>query len=66
MYGLGQGVPQDYITAHMWYNLAASNGNNLAAENRDAIAPKMSPAAIEQAQARAAQCLASDYQDCGP
>jgi len=23
------------------------------------------PAAIEQAQARAAQCLASDYQDCG-
>ena len=65
MYGNGHGVPQDYVTAHMWANLAASNGHQLAAKNRDSLASKMSPAAIEQAQARAAQCLASDYQDCG-
>lgn len=23
MYSNGQGVPQDYVQAHMWYNLAA-------------------------------------------
>ena len=65
LYTNGKGVPQDYITAHMWANLAASNGHHLAAKNRDSLASRMSPAAIEQAQARAAQCLASDYQDCG-
>ena len=61
----GQGVAQVDVTAHMWANLAASNGDHLAAKNRDSLASRMSPAAIEQAQARAAQCLASDYQDCG-
>lgn len=65
MYSEGQSVPQDYVTAHMWANLVASNGHHLAAKNRDSVASRMSPAAIEQAQARAAQCLASDYQDCG-
>ena len=24
MYGEGRGAPQDYVQAHMWYNLAAS------------------------------------------
>ncbi len=24
MYENGQGVPQDYVQAHMWFNLAAS------------------------------------------
>ena len=27
MYGEGQGVPQDYKTAHKWYRLAAEQGN---------------------------------------
>ena len=68
----GQGVPQNFVTAYMWPNLATSNGNDLANEAGDAIAKvqnaivsEMSPAAIERAQARAAQFLASDYQDCG-
>ena len=65
MYREGQGVAQDYVTAHMWANLAASNGHHLAAKKRDSVASRMSPAAIEQAPARAAQYLASDYQDCG-
>ena len=65
LYSNGKGVPQDFITAHMWYSLAASKGNDLAAEDRAIIASQMSPAEIERAQARAAQCLASDYQDCG-
>ena len=72
IYYKGQGVPQNFVTAYMWLNLATSNGNDLANEAGDAIAKvrnaivsEMSPAAIERAQARAAQCLASDYQDCG-
>ena len=27
MYAKGQGVPQDYVRAHMWFNLAAAQGN---------------------------------------
>ena len=27
MYAEGKGVPQDYVRAHMWFNLAASKGN---------------------------------------
>ena len=28
MYYLGDGVPQDYVQAHKWYNLAASKSND--------------------------------------
>ena len=54
MYGNGRGVPQDYIQAHAWYNLAASNltddDRERAAKNRDAIAEKMPPEQIAEAQ----------------
>jgi TPR repeat protein len=55
MYSQGQGVPQDYVQAHMWYNLAASRfpdkpENDLAAQNRDLVAAKMTPAQIAEAQ----------------
>src|ERR1700759_2682342 len=35
IYSFGQGVPQDYVTAHMWLNLAAAEGNQNAAFFRD-------------------------------
>ena len=39
----GRGVPQDYVLAHMWFNLAASRASdaetrNAAASSRDSIA----------------------------
>jgi hypothetical protein len=51
----GQGVPQDYVQAHTWLNLAAAQakpvaGHNIAAEARDSIAAKMSLAQIAEAQ----------------
>jgi len=65
-------VPQNYVLAHMWFNLAASQGEKMSLGspggelgNRDIIARRMTPAQIARAQALAAQCLASDYQDCG-
>jgi TPR repeat protein len=33
MYGNGNGVPQNYILAHMWYNLATSQGHDNAKPN---------------------------------
>ena len=38
IYYNGQGVPQNFVTAYMWPNLATSNGNDLANEAGDAIA----------------------------
>ena len=32
MYEKGQGVPQDYVQAYMWFNLAAAQGTKGAAE----------------------------------
>ena len=50
MYTKGQGVLQDYIQAHMWYNLSAAHGEKRSAETRDAVAQKMTPAQIAEAQ----------------
>jgi len=33
MYYEGRGVPQDYVIAHMWVNLAASQGVENAVKN---------------------------------
>ena len=51
MYGNGEGVPQDYVQAHMWYNLAASifppgEDRDKAVKNRDIVAKRMTPAQI--------------------
>jgi TPR repeat protein len=62
LYGIGRGVPQDYITALMWYNLAEAAG--YIAKNRDLLAKKMNPTDISEAQRRAKVCLNSNYQNC--
>ncbi len=58
MYDNGRGVPQDYVQAHMWYNLAASRYRpgadrdlrDLAVKNRDIMAARMTPADVSKAQ----------------
>ena len=50
MYFLGKGVPQDYVSAHMWFNLSGSNGNEDAVTNRNIVEKKMTPSQIEEAQ----------------
>jgi TPR repeat protein/antitoxin component YwqK of YwqJK toxin-antitoxin module len=50
MYDNGIGVPQDYLLAHMWFNLSASNGNEDAIEKRNKVEKKMTPEQIEKAQ----------------
>ena len=55
MYRSGQGVPQNYVQAHMWLNLAASRHSpgkdrDKAVEGRDALAERMTPAQIAEAE----------------
>ncbi len=64
MYEKGLGVLQDYVSAHMWYNTSALNNQELALENRDNLAEKMTPSQIEKAQDLAKKCLANNYQGC--
>ena len=50
VYAKGQGVPQDYVSALMWYSLAAAKGLTDAAKERDVVAAQMTPAQIAEAQ----------------
>jgi len=50
MYARGRGVLRDSIQAHMWYNLSAAYGDNRSVEARDALAQRMTPAQIAEAQ----------------
>jgi TPR repeat protein len=50
MYAEGQGVLQDSVQAHMWYSLAAAQGDQSAAEARDALAKQMTSAQTAEAQ----------------
>lgn len=56
-YSTGQGVAQDYVAAHKWFNLAAVRGV-LAAKNwRNQIAEEMNPGQIAEAQRLAREWL---------
>jgi S1-C subfamily serine protease len=46
----GLGVPQDYVQAHMWSNLAAARGLAAAAKQRDEVAARMTAEQIAEAQ----------------
>jgi hypothetical protein len=53
MYEQGLGVPQDYVGAHIWYNLVAHYIPGLLDEHaltlRDEVAAKMTPEQIAEA-----------------
>lgn len=54
-YALGDGVPKDYVQAHMWFNTAASRASDAEVRKemamfRDHVAAKMTPAQIAKAQ----------------
>ena len=63
-YYFGQGVAQDYVKAHMWWNIAALNGDAEEINNRDFVAKKMTPAQIEKAQEAASRCIKQNLKNC--
>ena len=50
MYAIGNGIPQDYVEAHKWANLAAAQGNKVAEKFMDSIAARMTSDQIAEAQ----------------
>ena len=55
MYEKGQGVEQDYLQAHIWFNLATANEKDstlraASMSDRNEVAAKMTPAQIAEAQ----------------
>ena len=54
LYLTGVGLPQNYVQAHVWLNLAAARGQSQAAKQRDDLAAKMTPEQLAEAQKLAA------------
>ena len=50
IYARGTDVPEDYVVAYAWLNLAAAQGHELARENKDRLQPRMTPNQIARAQ----------------
>src|SRR5262249_50067205 len=54
MYSTGEGVPQDYLEAYKWVNLAASTltgpAHDQAEKNRQEIVAKITAAQVAEAQ----------------
>ncbi len=57
-YERGENVLQDYVIAHMWYNLGAAKGHDQATAARDALAARMTAEQLANAQQLARQRLA--------
>ena len=64
MYAKGDGVIKDNVYAHMWGNIAASNGNENGGKLRDLIAKLMTATQIEKAQDLARECIRKKYKGC--
>ncbi len=50
MYVKGLGVPQDYVMAHMYWNIVTDSGDKRAIKNRGIVEEMMTPSQIEKAQ----------------
>jgi TPR repeat protein len=64
MYALGNGLIQDNVYAHMWWNIAAISGDKTASKNMDILVKKMTPAQIADAQKLARECIRKKYKGC--
>ena len=64
MYSEGEGVIQDNVYAHMWFNIAAANGDEKARDNMDILVKEMTPQDISKAQDLARECVKKNYKDC--
>ena len=50
MYWQGQGVPRNFVQAHMWWTLSASQGTAFATQFRDNVEGRMTPEQIAKAE----------------
>ena len=66
MHASGRDVPVDLITAHKWFNIAATRGHAEAIQLRREIAAEMSDAEIGQAQRAARDWLKANPAPAAP
>ena len=65
MYYTRKGILRDYVYAHMWANISASNGHENAVELRDSMANEMMTSTdFSEAQKLARECVAKNYKGC--
>jgi hypothetical protein len=64
MFANGEGVTQSNVYAHMWWNIAASNGDRQANEKKAVIASQMSAQELSNAQSLARACVSKSYKNC--
>jgi len=57
LYSTGQGVKQDYVQAHKWFNLASVKGINRASVDRCEVASELDAVSMAHAQRLARQWL---------
>ena len=63
-YAAGVGVPEDYVYAYMWWNLAAAQGDEKATELKNMVSKRMTPSQIQEAQRFSRECLKKNYKNC--
>jgi TPR repeat protein len=59
----GEGVLQDFCRAHMWLNIASSQGHKSANQQLEKLTQLMSANQIAEAQKLARKCLKQNYKD---
>ena len=64
MYANGEGVTQNYVLVHSWFNLAASNRSEKGSKNRDKVSALMTASQISEAQDMVRGCLKKNYKNC--
>lgn len=64
MYMYELGVPRDYLKAHMWWSLAASQRDAKAAEFRDIVAKQLTPAQLAESKKMIEECTKRKFKGC--
>jgi hypothetical protein len=50
---MGDGVPEDYVTAYAWYSVAVASGRDDSRKYRDDIKREFTPSQIDRGQVMA-------------
>ena len=64
LYAQGHGVEQDYVRAHMWFNISSASGDMLAGNNRDGVVLKLTKLELKEAWRLAKSCVQSRLKEC--
>jgi len=64
-YSNGEGVPEDFVLAYMWWNLSAAQGNDISQSNKEIFEQRMTREQIAEAQRLSREWIETHPQDGG-